>query len=143
MDTTSSTADAASQAGSGATCTLTDLDGPASPHDERADLAEIRAVNEEMSAWTVVLDDDPTGTQTVSNVLIVMGAWGAEDLEWASAHDGTSWKRVESPGPKGWGLNSGVDAIDGTGPNDIWAFAGTSDNTPAAMSTELMHYSCT
>jgi uncharacterized protein YgbK (DUF1537 family) len=85
VDTTSSAARAPAKAVPMATCELTDLDSLESQRDELADLARIRAINDEIAAWTVVLDDDPTGTQTTSNVPIVMGDWDANDLAWATA----------------------------------------------------------
>ena len=36
-------------------------------------------------AGPVVLDDDPTGTQTVTDVPVVVTRWTTEDLRWALA----------------------------------------------------------
>lgn len=48
--------------------------GGVSPADVRAARTEARQL--------VVLDDDPTGTQSVAD-LPVLNAWTADDLEWA------------------------------------------------------------
>src|SRR5688572_3016747 len=61
------------------------LDGPPSPRLEVDDLADTARINSRSRTWTVVLDDDPTGTQTVNDARIVMGDWSQDDLGWAAA----------------------------------------------------------
>jgi uncharacterized protein YgbK (DUF1537 family) len=49
-------------------------------------LAGLARANRQARRWFVVLDDDPTGSQTVRDVPILMGDWSAEDLDSASRH---------------------------------------------------------
>jgi uncharacterized protein YgbK (DUF1537 family) len=63
------------------------LDQPpvaADPSEDRLDL--IRQRNTEANAWTLVLDDDPTGTQTVRDAPVLTGDSSEEELDWASRH---------------------------------------------------------
>lgn len=46
------------------------------PHDDISDSAE------SLEATFVVIDDDPTGTQSVSNVPVLL-QWSVDDIEWA------------------------------------------------------------
>lgn len=50
----------------------------------------IATANAEASAWTVVLDDDPTGAQTVRGVPVVMEPWSEQDLRWAADSPATT-----------------------------------------------------
>jgi uncharacterized protein YgbK (DUF1537 family) len=75
-DTTSSPTDVAS--------TLS-ADGHA---HESATLNAIVAANRAVRVWTVVLDDDPTGTQTVRNVPVLTESCTDEDLQWALEQPG-------------------------------------------------------
>jgi uncharacterized protein YgbK (DUF1537 family) len=52
--------------------------------DERLEV--IRRRNAEAHSWTLVLDDDPTGTQTVRDVPVLTGDVSEDELEWASRH---------------------------------------------------------
>lgn len=68
--------------------TIAELDRPPTARREADDLAAVRAAAERRRTWTVVIDDDPTGTQCVRDVPVVMGEWTADDLEWAArGHD--------------------------------------------------------
>lgn len=55
--------------------------------DLRRALAAIRAHNRRERRWIVVLDDDPTGTQTTQNIPTVLGDWTVDDLNWAAEQD--------------------------------------------------------
>lgn len=56
--------------------------------------------------------------------------------------DGTSWTTLEAPGPRGVGLGYYLAAIDGTGPNDVWA-VGQVLNVPTMVQTPYVaHLSC-
>lgn len=57
------------------------------PSDETA-LVAIGAANEACRVWTVVLDDDPTGTQTVRDVPVLMQSCTEDDLSWAAEQPG-------------------------------------------------------
>lgn len=71
-----------------------------------------------------------TGQNTTTNV--------ASFLHW----DGRTWTTVPPPGPKEWGLIYNYTAIDGTGPDDIWA-AGFVDNAAYGVFTpQIAHLSC-
>lgn len=67
-------------------CTLTDLDRPAIAADPVGRLEVIRRRNAEANCWTLVLDDDPTGTQTVRDVPVLTADWSEGQLDWASGH---------------------------------------------------------
>ena len=49
-------------------------------------LPPIIVANRARSVWTLVLDDDPTGTQTTRDVPVLMGDWSRKQLEWGSQH---------------------------------------------------------
>lgn len=63
--------------------TFAELDQPA-VEPASSGLEEISQRNETGNAWTLVLDDDPTGTQTVSDVPILTADWSEEQLFLAS-----------------------------------------------------------
>jgi uncharacterized protein YgbK (DUF1537 family) len=46
----------------------------------------IRTANEESRSWVIVLDDDPTGSQSVHGIP-VLTRWSTQDLSWAFAQD--------------------------------------------------------
>jgi len=56
------------------------------PHEVIIDPATVQALVAESAIVLVVLDDDPTGTQSVSG-LPVLTTWTAPDLEWALAQN--------------------------------------------------------
>jgi uncharacterized protein YgbK (DUF1537 family) len=66
--------------------TLGGLDRPPATITPGTYLSRIRDANQSGSCWTVVLDDDPTGTQTTRDVPVLMGDWSKEQLEWGSQH---------------------------------------------------------
>src|SRR3954470_17410275 len=47
-------------------------------------LDRIAEANSAMSVWTVVLDDDPTGTQSVANLPVLTPGFTDADLHWAA-----------------------------------------------------------
>jgi uncharacterized protein YgbK (DUF1537 family) len=49
--------------------------------------AQIRQANEAAQSWVIVLDDDPTGSQSVQDVP-VLTSWSADDLAWAFGQPG-------------------------------------------------------
>jgi uncharacterized protein YgbK (DUF1537 family) len=49
--------------------------------------AQIRNANEAARSWVIVLDDDPTGSQSVQGVP-VLTSWAADDLAWAFGQPG-------------------------------------------------------
>ena len=48
--------------------------------------SRIRQANADSKVWTIVLDDDPTGSQCVQGVP-VLTRWAPEDLKWAFSQD--------------------------------------------------------
>lgn len=57
--------------------------------------------------------------------------------------DGSTWATVEVPGPKELGLRYYYTAIDGTGPNDVWAVGSVSDNSFLDLTDpQVAHLSC-
>jgi hypothetical protein len=57
--------------------------------------------------------------------------------------DGSTWAMVEAPGPKGLGLRYYYAAIDGTGPNDVWAVGSVTDNSVVDLvDPQVSHLSC-
>lgn len=67
---------------------IAELDVPAVSvrYDSNAVLASIREHNHTLGMWTLVLDDDPTGSQTIKDVPILGAHPSEDDLEWASRH---------------------------------------------------------
>ena len=63
---------------------LGELDLPRSVRGTDSGLAGINAGNEHGAVWTLVLDDDPTGTQTVHGLPVLMPDWPDAELEWAA-----------------------------------------------------------
>lgn len=53
-------------------------------------IARIADSDERAKVWTLVLDDDPTGPQTVRDVPVVMASWREEDLRWAAGLPATA-----------------------------------------------------
>jgi len=51
---------------------------------------EIRKANKESKSWVIVLDDDPTGSQSVHGIP-VLTSWSTEDLVWAFAQNATGF----------------------------------------------------
>ncbi len=49
--------------------------------------SQIRQANEAAQSWVIVLDDDPTGSQSVQGVP-VLTSWAADDLAWAFGQPG-------------------------------------------------------
>lgn len=66
---------------------LSDIDVPAPSHTAGTGLAQIGARDTARHVWTVILDDDPTGTQTVRGLPVLMGRWTDADLTWASQQE--------------------------------------------------------
>jgi len=91
-DTTSSMADTEPPSASSTRLSSTDrhtlsgLDQPVVTGATGTYLPRIAAANRSRSVWTLVLDDDPTGTQTTRDVPVLMGDWSKEQLEWGSRH---------------------------------------------------------
>jgi hypothetical protein len=57
--------------------------------------------------------------------------------------DGSAWTMVEAPGPKGVGLRYYYTAIDGTGPNDVWAVGSVADTSVLNLvDPQVAHLSC-
>lgn len=52
--------------------------------------ARIRQANETAKSWVIVLDDDPTGSQSVQGVP-VLTSWAADDLNWAFGQAGSGF----------------------------------------------------
>ena len=68
---------------------LTDIDRPpVAPGLAPDALPLIREANSSGSWWTLVLDDDPTGTQTTHSAPVLMADWSEPALEWACAQPG-------------------------------------------------------
>jgi uncharacterized protein YgbK (DUF1537 family) len=59
---------------------------PVTIDSSTARLGLIRRRNAESHSWTLVLDDDPTGTQTVRDVPVLTSGFTDGDLDWASRH---------------------------------------------------------
>jgi hypothetical protein len=62
----------------------------------------------------------------------------ASFLHW----DGKSWTIVPPPGPREWGLVYNYTAIDGTGPDDIWATGYVENATYGVFTPQIAHLSC-
>lgn len=64
-----------------------DIDHPEADESQvESKLAQLATANRRARRWLVVLDDDPTGSQTVRDVPILMGDWTDTDLDAASQH---------------------------------------------------------
>ncbi|GAA0730687.1 hypothetical protein Drose_27020 [Dactylosporangium roseum] len=67
---------------------LADLDQPTPTHEEGVAAPIIAEANRSRRMWTVVLDDDPTGTQTVRGAPVVLPGAPDAELAWAAQHPG-------------------------------------------------------
>lgn len=63
---------------------LDELDLPRPAREVNFSLDDINEGNERGRVWTLVLDDDPTGTQTVHGLPVLMPDWPDAELEWAA-----------------------------------------------------------
>ena len=67
---------------------LADIDHPAPAHTFSSAIPTIVAANRDRRMWTLVLDDDPTGTQTVRTAPVVLPHAPEAALAWAAQQDG-------------------------------------------------------
>ncbi len=91
-DTTSSAPEVGTSPAAAAATVRQTVEGDAPPPTRVAGsaLAAIEGSLRSLRCWTLVLDDDPTGTQTVQGVPVLMPNWPDADLEWATEQPGST-----------------------------------------------------
>jgi hypothetical protein len=66
----------------------------------------------------------------------------ARDSQAVLHWDGKAWTASRMPGPPELGLDYRYNAIDGTGPNDVWAVGRVTNLVTNALTSQVAHLSC-
>lgn len=104
------------------------------------------------SSWTVVSNLPATGSSKLNAVYAASptDVWATEQVPAHTAvgllhYDGTTWTQVPWPGIPEYGQLSWALGIAGSGPDDVWALGGVTNNPGSTLSnTELRiaHLTC-
>jgi hypothetical protein len=100
------------------------------------------------SAWSVVKNLPNLGNARLDSVY----ASGPNDV-WALAEtpseinefvhwNGEKWTMVLAPGPQELGLDYAYLGLSGTGPDDVWAVGGVTNDTNVVTSPQIAHLTC-